>query len=475
MDPLSTSLGLVALAAILAVIWLLLERARWMSRVQALAAHDESAQQEIVRLTKLEHEHRTQLQAELERVGAMRVELAQLREQQSASEKLYHEKLAALELLRKQTQTQGEAMLQRSEEIFRSLASKALQESSQQFLTLAQQRLTAQTQAGQSSLEQLVKPIAETLRKADEKLATIEKERTSAYASLEQQLRATGEASRELRDQTGRLVQALKKPEVRGRWGEIQLEKVVELAGMKSYCDYTPQDSTRDGDGRLLRPDMTVTLPNGRCVAVDAKTNINAYLEAIEAGSPEQSEAYLERFAQHVSDQVAALSRKGYWAQYDGSPEFVVMFIPGDQFVDAAIQRRPDLIEKAAQLRVILASPSTLIGLLRAVAVGWRERKIEEQARELFRLGRELHERAAVVAEHMAKLGESLDQSVRRYNQAAASFQSRLTPTLRKFEEADARSSKELVDLDGVLVQAKPALPVRVAVPEQTAAQLPGF
>jgi DNA recombination protein RmuC len=233
---------------------------------------------------------------------------------------------------------------------------------------------------------------------------------------------------------------------VRGQYGEIQLKRVAELAGMTSYCDFTEQASMWDEDGTLMRPDMVVSLPNGRMIAVDAKTNTHAYIEAVNADRDDEREEHLDKFARHMSDQAKKLADKKYWSGFDGSPEFVVMFVPGDHFIDAALSRRPELLDYAAQHGVILASPSTLIGLLRAVAVGWREHKLTEDAQELFQLGRELHERAAVAFEHAGKLGESIKQSVERYNRLVGSIDSRLGPTLRRFEEAGAKSAKELIE-----------------------------
>jgi DNA recombination protein RmuC len=284
------------------------------------------------------------------------------------------------------------------------------------------------------AVESLVKPIAETLGKTREQLT-----------QLDERVRASGESNVALREETARLAKALARPEVRGQYGEIQLKRVAELAGMTSYCDFSEQFSSRDGDGQLLRPDMVVTLPNDRVIVVDAKANINAYIDAVNEVDDEKREAHMERFARHTSDQVKKLSEKRYWSLFDGrSAEFVVMFVPGDQFIDAALARRPELLEEAAARGVILASPSTLIGLLRAVAVGWREHALTEEAAALFELGKELHDRAATAFEHAGKLGDSIRQSVERYNRLVGSIDSRLVPTLRKFEDAGAKSAKAL-------------------------------
>ncbi len=353
-------------------------------------------------------------------------------------------------------------------ESFNSLAGDALKQSNTQFLELAKQtfekhheRTNASVEEKQKAVDALLKPIQEALKKTDEKLGAMEKERVGAYEGLLAQVRQMQESGRLLTERTGDLVKALRKPQVRGRYGEIQLERVVEVAGMRPYCDFTTQSSSRDDDGRLQRPDMVVRLPNGRVVIVDAKCNIEAYLDAVEADDDVSQSAHLDRFARHVVEQVKKLSDKEYWKTDAGSAEFVVMFVPGDQFVDAALERRPELLESPAQQGVIIASPSTLIGLLRAVHVGWREKSLSDNARELFSLGSELHERVGKVVEYIGSLGKAIDAARDRYNKVVGSVETRLMPTLRRFEEKGAASSKaidEVKPLEGVTRM--PALPI---------------
>ncbi len=357
--------------------------------------------------------------------------------------------LAAAERAREEIERQVERVKAESREAFDALAARALQQTSEQFLKLAEATLASQQEKSRSELgqsraafENLVRPISETLARQREELAR-----------LQQQVGHSEKTADYLRQETSRLVAALSKPNVRGRYGEIQLRRVVELAGMEPYCDFTEQTSVRDGEGRVVRPDMVVTLPNDRCIAVDAKTPTEAYMSAMSAATPEEAEEHLARFADNVATQVKLLADKRYWAQFKGSPEFVVMFVPGDQFVDAALTRRPDLIEKAAEARVILASPSTLIGLLRAVAVGWGEHRLAENAQRLTELGRELHERVGKVFEHAAGLGVALRQAVDRYNDTVGSIDARLVPTLRKFEEAGIKSGKQLEQLPDVALK----------------------
>jgi DNA recombination protein RmuC len=254
------------------------------------------------------------------------------------------------------------------------------------------------------------------------------------------------QTSDELRKETNRLAQAMSNPNVRGRYGELQLQRVAELSGMRAYCDFATQATQTTSDGKLLRPDMLVKLPNERVIAVDAKTNIGAYLEALKATSAELAEPHLQRFAQHVVEQVQALSKKGYWREV-ASPEFVVMFVPGDQFLDAVLARKPDLIDLAAQANVVIASPSTLIALLRAIHVGWREKRLSDSAQALFELGKELHSRIGVALGHADKLGRSLGTALNDYNQFVGSVETRVLPTMRKFEDAGVQVGEPVREL----------------------------
>lgn len=429
------------LAAVLAIIaaWLAARLAGAKARVEAAGRDRADLEGQIA-------DARARADESTQRVVSLSEDLARTRQE-----------LADADLTRQQM----EKSEQRLREAFESLSSKALKTSGEELLKLAEQRFKTQHQQSEAELEkrkaaveQLVKPIGETLRKTDEKLAAIEKSRVEAFAKLGQHITDINAANSELREETTKLGRALREPHVRGRYGEIQLQRVAELAGMTAYCDFATQASVRDEEGNLLRPDMVVRLPNERVVAVDAKTNIHAYMEALEGDKTvEEVEACLDRFARHVAEQVTSLSRKKYWSHFDGSPDFVVMFIPGDQFLDAALSRRPGLLEHAAEQDVILASPATLIGLLRAVAVGWREHKLAQEAKDLFELGKELHGRAAVAFEHAAKVGESLGKAVDRYNKFASSVDSRLLPTLRKFEETGVRSSKDVPGLPEVTIR----------------------
>ncbi len=429
MTALAIALGVLLLFAAIAAAWLAAQRA---SLQRALRDRDDALSRlndSLSTSTREANDHRAQAAALAERIKGLEHRLTEDAERNS-------ERLKQLQ------------------ETFDALASRALDASTKRFLELAQQRFaTQQKEAGadlelrKKAVEDLVKPIADTLKKTDEKLAAIEKERAQHHASLVENIRNLREAGDSLRMRTDDLVNALRKPQVRGAYGEMILERVVELAGMRSYCHFSAQESKRDSSDNLLRPDMVVRLPNERCIVIDAKTNIEAYLEAVHARDPNEADAHLDRFARHVADQADKLAKKDYTAIVEGSPEFVVMFIPGDQFIDAALERKPDLLEYAAQRNVILASPSTLIGLLRAVHVGWREKQLSDSAEELFNLGRTLHERIAVALDHAMKVGQGIETARKAWNNFVGSVSSRLLPAIRTFEDRGAHSTKELPTL----------------------------
>lgn len=460
MTLLAIALGGLALAVV----------AGWGWHVSRLLAERAALRADLASL-------RSTLDARSGELDALRADLASARdsaaERQSDAAAL-RERIRALEEADRQKASLIESTDARIREAFGALAANALKANSEQFVALARQSLAvdrkdaqADMDARRKAVEDLLKPIGEALKRTDEKLAAMEKERGQAYAGLLQQVRAMQETGERLRARTDDLVSALRKPQVRGAYGEMVLERVIELSGMRSYCHFQTQAAASAGDGSRLRPDVVVALPNGRTVVIDAKTNIEAYLDALHAESPEERDAHLDRFARHVADQADALSRKGYAGAVDGSHEFVVMFIPGDQFVDAALERRPDLLERATEHGVILASPSTLIGLLRAVHVGWREKALSDHAEELFVLGRTLHERVGVALSHASRVGESIERAQKAWNQFVGSVSSRLLPAVRTFEERGARSQSEIgepVSIDGE-VRSLPEVETRPLTP----------
>ena len=374
---------------------------------------------------------------------------AEQREQELRSVRaLADEKVAAAEAVRAKT----EQVLKEAEgalkSVFEASAGKALKDASEQFARHA----SGEIEAKRVSIDSMVKEMREKLAGTAAALETVQKDWAGQRATLGEQLRNMGLVNEQLRSETGKLVKALREPQVRGRYGEIQLKRVAELAGMRSYCDFAEQDSTVDAEGNLLRPDMVVRLPNGRELVVDAKANLKPYIDALEAASPEDAEGHLMRFAEGIAEQARALAKKNYWGQYKGSPEFVVMFVPGDQFVDAALARRPDLLEVAASHRVILVSPCSLIAMLRAVAVGFQERMLSEKAGEMAMDVKELNERIAVAVEHLDGLGNALTSSVTKYNQFVGSYQTRVLPQVRKVESSGVQSKKPISGLPPIEV-----------------------
>jgi DNA recombination protein RmuC len=361
-------------------------------------------------------------------------------------------RFAAIEATLASERRSHELALENLKTNFAALSGEALSANSHSFLQLAtetlkqfQAKAEGDLKVREQAVENLVKPIREALEKTHVQIQGLEGSRKEAYGALNKHLEQLAQSQQTLQSETRNLVNALRRPEVRGRWGELSLRRLAELSGMIEYCDFVEQESRDSAEGRQ-RPDMIVKLPDAREIVVDVKTPLDAYLSAVETSDETVRKGHLERHARLVRERVRELSAKAYWNQFPHSPEFVVLFIPGDQFLAAALDNDPSLLEEALKNRVILATPTSFVALLRAVAYGWRQSALAENAQKIRDVGEEMYARLATFAEHFVNVGKGLDNAVGHYNKAVGSFETKLMPGARKFTEMGVAAKKELTE-----------------------------
>jgi DNA recombination protein RmuC len=417
-------------------------RSQLLESVQRGAAFEERARQvEELRAVVRERE---------QAIAALQGEGARLRDRTTELQTRLEEEREQAEQKVKLV-TEAQRALENS---FKSLSAEALKHNNQSFLDLARASLSEFQQAAKGDLEKrqiaidsLVGPVKASLDKVDEKILALERARELAYGEIRQQFTHMAEVQSQLRDETSNLVKALRQPHVRGRWGEIQLRRVVEMAGMMRHCDFVEQQAAEGEEGKL-RPDLIVKLPGNRQIVVDSKAPITAYMEAHEAGTDELRKVKILMHAQLMRRHLESLAKKSYWDQFQPTPEVVVMFIPGEAFYSAALEADPDLLDSGFGQNVIIASPASLMALLKAASYGWRQESIAENAREISQLGQELHARLGVMADHLTRLGKGLTTAADSYNAAIASFESRVLVSARKFKDLGATSQEaEIIEL----------------------------
>src|SRR5258708_270095 len=428
MEP--VAVGVIGLLFGSALAWLAL-RSRTAGTSARLSLREKELEAEKASLARLQQAH-TELVA-----GKARLETALESERKTSNEKI-------------------ELVTRASEELrnaFKALASDALKSNNSSFLVIAEEtlkRFQSQAQgdldARQKAVADMVAPVADSLNKVDAKIQQLEIARSDAYGDLRSQVQSLITTQKELQAETGNLVRALRNPNVRGRWGEIQLRRVVEIAGMLSYCDFSEQQSVTTETGRL-RPDLIVKLPGGKHIVVDAKTPLQAFLEAFETTDEDARRACLASHARQVRDHMNILSGKKYWEQFDATPEFVVMFLPAETFFSARLEQDSSLIEHGVLNRVIPASPTTLIALLKAINYGWNQEKLARNAQQISALGKELHDRLRLLADHITSVGNNLDRAVESYNKAVGSLESRVLVSARRFAELGASVAEDIPEL----------------------------
>ncbi len=380
-----------------------------------------------------------------QRAQSLHVEIAVLKAQLKSDEQLERERQAALE-----------RSLDRLKSSFDTVANSSLRSNSELFLQLAREHLGQHQQSAVSALterekaiETMLGPIREALNKTEQQIQRIEKDRAETFGSLKSSLESVALGQQALQQETLRLVNALRRPEVRGQWGEMTLRRLAELAGMVEHCDFKEQVHVRAEDGNL-RPDMIVHMPDGRDLVVDVKTPLDAYLDAVNASTDEARAVALRRHANAIAERVRQLGAKNYWSQFERSPDFVILFIPGDQFLSAALAEQPNLLEDAIRQDVIIATPTSFVALLKAVAYGWRQMALAQNAETIRNLAEDLYKRLGVFTTHLAKLGRNLSNSVDHFNAAVGSLERQVLPGARKFTELGVRPDREIEPLEPI-------------------------
>lgn len=372
---------------------------------------------------------------------------------------------AALEGERRAAQERKDSFKQAAEELsekFKALSRDALKDNSQSFLELAREKLSQFQESAkgdldsrQKAIDQIVRPLKESLEKVDGKIGEMEKARAGAYSELREQVKALATSQLQLQAETGNLVNALRTPHVRGRWGEIQLRRVVELAGMLQYCDFVEQETVVTADGRI-RPDVIVRLPGNRTIVIDAKVPFDAFYESISTKDELVRGAKLRDHARLVRTHIGALSKKSYWESVQPTPEFVLLFLPGETFYSAALEIDPKLIEDGVGQGVIIATPTTLIALLKAVSYGWRQEQMASNAQEVSKLGKDLYDRLRTFTNYFSDIGRGLDRALDSYNKGVGSLEARVLVTARKFKERGAIAGEEIETLEPIDKLARP-------------------
>jgi DNA recombination protein RmuC len=425
----------------------------WLLMANKLKAQSEIGAEKIKTVESREQSIREQWESLQAEYQMLEDEASELRQAQTELQvRLQEERKAAAE---------KQALLDKAEirlsDTFKALSADALKSTQDQFLILAKNSLKAQQQEAkndllqrQTAVEQLVKPISQTLEKVQEQIIESEKQREGNHTALKQQIIQITQSNAGLQRETQKLVQALRRPHGRGQWGEMQLRRVVEMAGMQEHCDFETQTTTTTDEGQRLRPDLIVKLPAGQQIVVDSKAPMDAYLDAIEAENDDEREKALARHVTQVRTHIQQLGSKQYQRQFESTPEFVVLFLPSEAFFSAALAQDTSLIEKGVKQGVILATPTTLIALLRAVAFGWRQEALNRNAREIAQIGQELYSRLGAFAGHVQKLGRSLNSAVGDYNRTVASLETRILSGARKFESLGA--SPETADIPSTKV-----------------------